>query len=447
MATVPRRVLEYVSRQVDALSADARARVLRILESIEWTQGNEAECREAVVQALRAIMPTYTDVAAQAGADLYDAVREVAAGEAMGATAISGYEPDATEGAVHAFVEHIVKEGDVERFNREVLGRVDRDIRVAENVSVAENAALDPLEPRYARIPTGPETCEWCLMLASRGFAYRSERSAVGKYKARSKDGAASHGHPGCDCRIVQGYPGMEVEGYDPDALYSDYLDGKFGTFANKKRGGGSRTVSSAEAYERMGEFKDRMRAAEDLDELYAIGDEASAWFKSLRFNGDRRSREQARDGVLAGLRSAASRRHGELSIGGKPGIVTYTKPRSELTDLERAGIDWLASRGRDLETIPEIGDAPANLDVIMGGEEWEMKNVTNARGSVSNQLRRIREKWRKLGRQDSPRGVITCEGCEASLDEVCDGIALRIKDGEKYVVVYNDGTIRSIAE
>lgn len=440
MATIPRRVLEYVSRQVDALSADARARVLRILESIEWVPGNEAECREAVVQALRAIMPTYTDAAAQAGADLYDAVREVAAGEAMGATAISGYDPDATEDAVHAFVDHIVKEGDVERFNREVLDRVDRDIRVAENVSVAENAALDPLEPRYARVPTGPETCEWCLMLASRGFAYRSERSAVGKYKARSKDRAASHGHPGCDCRIVQGYHGMEVEGYDPDALYSDYLDGKLGTFANKKRGGGSRTVSRAEAYERMGEFKDRMRAAEDLDELYAIGDEASAWFKSLRFNGDRRSREQARDGVLAGLRSAASRRHGELSIGGKPGIVTYTKPRSELTDLERAGIDWLAARGRDLETIPEIGDAPANLDVIMGGEEWEMKNVTNSESSVSNQIKRARIKWFKRGDGRPMRCIFTCEGCTDSFEDVQKGIMKRMREGESIIALSQNG-------
>lgn len=205
MASIPRRVLEYVSQQVNALSADAQARVLRVLESIEWTPGNIAECREIIVQALRAIMPTYTDAAAQAGADLYDAVRAAAVGEAMGTAAISGYEPDATEGAVRAFVDHIVKEGDVERFNREVLDRVDYDIRCAENVSVAENAALDPLKPRFARVPTGADTCKFCLMLASRGFVYTSRE-------------AASHAHVNCDCRVVQGYDGMEVEGYDPEA-------------------------------------------------------------------------------------------------------------------------------------------------------------------------------------------------------------------------------------
>lgn len=220
MATIPRAALDLVSEQVNALSADAQARVLRVLESISWTPDNISECREIVLRAIASVMPTYTNAAAQAGADLYDAVRAEAVGEAMGATAISGYEPDATEAAVRAFVQDIVDGKPVEQFNRKVLDRVDRDIRVAENVSVAENAALDPLEPRYARVPTGPETCEWCIMLASRGFDFKSERSAVGNYKKKSRTGAASHGHPGCDCRIVQGYPGMEVEGYDPDAYY-----------------------------------------------------------------------------------------------------------------------------------------------------------------------------------------------------------------------------------
>ena len=434
MASVPRAVLDYVSRQVEALSSDAQARIMRVLEAIDWDGGNIAENREALVRSLQSLLPTYTSAAAQAGADMYDAVRVTSVGEAMGAIADSGYDPDAVDGAIRALVQRIVDEKPVEQFDRSVLDRVDYEVRRACNVSVARNVARDPLGPRYARVPSGNETCTFCLMLASRGFVYTSAE-------------AASHAHAGCDCRVVQGYPGMEVDGYDPDALYSDYLDGKFGTFANKKRGGGSGAVSHSEAYRSMGEFNDRMRAASDLDELYSVGDEAEAWFKSLRLTGDKRSRDRARDSILAQMRLAASRRHGELSVGGKPGIVTYVKPHSELLEHERAGIDWLARRGYGLETIPEMGDAPANLDIRMGGEEWEMKNVSNARGSVSNQMQRIRDKWRKLKRTDRPRGVITCEGCDASLDDVCDGVSLRIKDGERYLVVYKDGEIRDIPE
>lgn len=60
----------------------------------------------------------------------------------------------------------------------------------------------------FARVPTGATTCPYCLMLASRGFVYSSELNAL------------NANHRNCDCRIVEGFPGMTVEGYDPDAYY-----------------------------------------------------------------------------------------------------------------------------------------------------------------------------------------------------------------------------------
>lgn len=208
MATIPRAVLDYVTRQINELSADAQQRVLRVLERIEWTPDNVADCRGMVIQALLSVLPIYTDAAAQAGADMYDALRTVQVGEAMGATASSGYRPEAVEGAVRAIVQDIVDGKPVEQFNRKVADRVDYEMKRACNVSVAENAARDPLRPRYARVPSGAETCTFCLMLASRGFVYKTAE-------------AASHAHAGCDCRVVPGFPGMEVEGYDPDELYN----------------------------------------------------------------------------------------------------------------------------------------------------------------------------------------------------------------------------------
>lgn len=61
---------------------------------------------------------------------------------------------------------------------------------------------------RFARVPTGPTNCPYCLMLASRGFVYGSEAKAL------------NGNHPHCDCRIVEGFDGMTVEGYDPDEYY-----------------------------------------------------------------------------------------------------------------------------------------------------------------------------------------------------------------------------------
>lgn len=430
MAQIPGAALDYLTSQVNALSADAQAKILRVLESIDWSRGNIAECRSAVTDAIAAVMPGYTDASAQAGADLYDAVRSAATGEALGARALSGYDSEAMDGAVRAFVQGIVDDGDVEEFNRNIIARIGRDIRRSANVSIARNALRDPLKPKFARIPRGGDTCSFCLMLASRGFAYTSPE-------------AAEHCHPDCDCRVIQGYKGMTVEGYDPDALYSDYLDGVFGTFANKRRGssrGGK--VPDYEAYRIMGEWRRRLAEARTIDDLYEVGAKCEAWLKETSFRG-----KGTRDTVLASLRRAASRRHGELSVGGHPGIVTYTKPRSELLEHERAGIDWLAQKGYDIETIPEIGDAPANLDIRMDGEDWEMKNVTNERSSVSNQISRIRAKWRKLDRSDCPRGIITCEGCSSSFDSVCDGVKLRLKQGDVFIVISSEGEMGFISK
>ena len=60
---------------------------------------------------------------------------------------------------------------------------------------------------RYARVPTGAETCTFCRMLASRGFVYKTAKSA----------GQFNHFHRGCDCRVAASTDADGLEGYDPD--------------------------------------------------------------------------------------------------------------------------------------------------------------------------------------------------------------------------------------
>ena len=212
-ATIPRQAVDFLTDEVNGISADAQARVLRVLQEIRWTPENVAECRDLVLQALAAVMPTYTDMAAQASADFYDAERELALGERLGAVSISGYDPRKTEGAVRGFVRFVLRD-DVQTFNDQVLQRIDYEMKRSANMSVVENGRRDPKRVRYARVPTGAETCDFCLMLASRGFVYQSESTA-----------SASHVHSLCDCRVVPGWDGMEVEGYDPQAIYDRWQD------------------------------------------------------------------------------------------------------------------------------------------------------------------------------------------------------------------------------
>ena len=66
---------------------------------------------------------------------------------------------------------------------------------------------------RFARIPTGFETCAFCLMLASRGAVYHSRKAA----------GESKHFHRGCDCEAAPSFdpnPYAEVvEGVKPREL------------------------------------------------------------------------------------------------------------------------------------------------------------------------------------------------------------------------------------
>ena len=211
--TIPRAAVDFLTEEINGISADAQARVLRVLQGIRWTPENVAECRELVLQALAAVMPTYTTMAAQASADFYDAARELVVGERMGAQAISDYDPRKTEGAVRGFVRFVLRD-DVQTFNDQVLQRIDYEMKRSANMSVVENGRRDPKQVRYARVPTGAETCDFCLMLASRGFVYQSEGTA-----------SASHCHSSCDCRVTPGWDGMEVEGYDTQAIYDRWQD------------------------------------------------------------------------------------------------------------------------------------------------------------------------------------------------------------------------------
>ena len=207
MATIPRDAVDYLTRQVNATSAGAQEAMARLLAQVDWS--DVAAARDLVVQAAQQVCDAYTFVSAQAAADFYDLTRQMQTGAMLGAEAVPGYVPDATEGAIRAFVEKIVQGNGVDMFNRLVLGRIDYEVKRAAANSAIANGRRDPMRPRFARVPTGAETCDFCLMLASRGFVYLTSSTA-----------GMNHVHERCDCRIVAGWPGMEVEGYDPDAIY-----------------------------------------------------------------------------------------------------------------------------------------------------------------------------------------------------------------------------------
>lgn len=212
MAEVPRSLLNDLSTQVGRLSLTAKTQVATILDQViaAWDGTAPADLRNAVIQVFQTVMPAYTDLAAALASDFYDTVRQLQG--AVGTyrpTVWSGHSAEADEGAIRALLDSVIKSGDVQRFRGDLLDRVDAEIRRSANRCIDYNSGRDPARPSWALVPSGDETCGFCLLLASFGFQYDQP----------------VHGHGNCDCRAVPSFGGGTVEGYDPDGMYGRYQD------------------------------------------------------------------------------------------------------------------------------------------------------------------------------------------------------------------------------
>lgn len=215
MSVIPSYEVALFTDRINALTGVAKSSVEATISGIEYE--SVAELRVKVLDAIEPFVAASTDMAAGLAAEFYDSVREQATGERYGARAVSGHDPEATDGAIRAFMQGIVEGKPLADVIGKILGRVDWEMKSAAGNCVIENAAADPKCQRYARVPTGAETCPFCLMLASRGFVYLNAKSA-------GADGNG-HYHEHCDCRILPGFDGMDYEGYEPDALYAEFSD------------------------------------------------------------------------------------------------------------------------------------------------------------------------------------------------------------------------------
>ena len=74
----------------------------------------------------------------------------------------------------------------------------------------------------YARVPSSLNPCAFCVMLASRGFVYRSEYTAT-----KTKSGGRYHEH--CSCKAVPFFDAGSIVGYGKklDAYYGMYSDAR----------------------------------------------------------------------------------------------------------------------------------------------------------------------------------------------------------------------------
>lgn len=170
--------------------------------------------RDALLDFMPTLVREYGNAAGVAAADFYDELRA----DAVTSRAFKAVIADADDETVTAATRRLAGAlfGDSpESMLTGLSAVIDKQVKQVARQTVQGSARQDPARTLYARVPIG-DTCSWCLMLASRGFVYASEESAGGQ---------GNRYHHDCNCVPTPEWStSPSLDGYDPDALYQDYL-------------------------------------------------------------------------------------------------------------------------------------------------------------------------------------------------------------------------------
>lgn len=223
---VPSRYVDGYTDAIGAVVDNGKNELAAALSMIDPTADIEVLRRE-LIQLMEDYCSAYSQVGARVSADFYDRLRtEVTGSAASGLTLNDGRDPISTRKAVLRLLRMLEEdELDWDGVVEQLEEQVEVEIKRAAASNTIENVRNDDGDVRYARVPQGEKTCDFCIMLASRGPIYWSEESA----------GAFSKFHPHCDCKVVPFFgtysngvsrraSSMTIEGYDPDELYEQYL-------------------------------------------------------------------------------------------------------------------------------------------------------------------------------------------------------------------------------
>lgn len=213
---VSKALLDAFRVELETQAGKASSYALAYLEAMRamFPDVGVAEVRDAAIEAIRESLSIYGDQAAALAGALFD---QLAAehGYAAGSTVQSVIDDAEIERKVRYFAGSLAS-GKVEEFDRSVSDLTGYYVKRSAFENMVCNCERNGI--RYARVPSGTETCAFCFMLSSRGFVYRSKGSASRNH--RTGDGY----HRNCDCIVVPGFgdlpPDAQVEGYAPSQMY-----------------------------------------------------------------------------------------------------------------------------------------------------------------------------------------------------------------------------------
>lgn len=240
--------LRYYRDSMQSIGQLASEHVREAVQSVGDGAGVTA-MREAAIAAITESVGIHGEMAQALAARLFD---EVCATEGIDSPTFDLYDDiidyGMLEGKVRWAAQYLADRDGGERFMDECGALAEMYAWRCNRDSTIRNCERNGL--RYARVPTNSNPCEWCVMLASRGFVYSSADNAE----------AGSHEH--CKCVVVPGGPSTTIEGYDPDAYY-DMWGGMVDARASEraKRNGTSVEGERAGIMRQYGEAAKRAKA------------------------------------------------------------------------------------------------------------------------------------------------------------------------------------------
>lgn len=208
-------MVQEFRRNSQALVNLALSDVTTIWDALDLSDG--VTVRYALEDFLPDLVEDYGQAGAVLAAEFYEDLREVS--EVPGRfTAIS--QPPPPPAAVQASSRWAIgplflgdKASPTDALTL-LSGVAQRQIMQAGRDTLFKNAQKDKTRPMFARVPSGTDTCKFCLILASRGAVYTSERDA----------GKGNKYHDNCWCTPTLAWKPEDLpRDYDPDALYERY--------------------------------------------------------------------------------------------------------------------------------------------------------------------------------------------------------------------------------
>jgi len=205
--------LQYYRDTLSEIATQASDYVRDAIEQLGTGRGVTA-MREAAIEALQMSIGLHGEMAQALAGQLFD---EVCSLEGIGPynfeLADDIIDFDMLEEKVRWLAKYLV-DGDAGRFLDDCGQLADMYTWRCNRDSMVRNCERNGV--RYARVPTNSNPCDYCVMLASRGFVYRTAKDAE----------AGSHAH--CQCLVCPGGPSTTIEGYDPDAYYDMWKESGF---------------------------------------------------------------------------------------------------------------------------------------------------------------------------------------------------------------------------